>query len=140
MSDVQYKVAKTVREAASLMLAAKGKGRILAGGTDLLVQMKSGMVAPGVIIDVKKIPEMTTITETKGSFRIGAATPAAVVGEHKKLKKTWPGVVEAINLIGSTQGHGRASARGHLCHAPPAARSVPAPVADRAGVDIPGTN
>src|SRR5258708_8396123 len=97
MSDVQYKVAKTVREAASLMLAAKGKGRILAGGTDLLVQMKSGMAAPGVIIDVKKIPEMTTITETKGSFRIGAATPAAVIGEHKKLKKTRPRLVQPLN-------------------------------------------
>jgi carbon-monoxide dehydrogenase medium subunit len=138
MSDVQYKVAKTVREAASLMLAAKGKGRILAGGTDLLVQMKSGMVAPGVIIDVKKIPEMTTITETKGSFKIGAATPAAVVGEHKKLKKTWPGVVEAINLIGSTQVQGRASAGGNLCNASPAADSVPALVAAGAVVTIQG--
>src|SRR5258708_21835462 len=96
MSDVQYKVAKTVREAASLMLAAKGKGRILAGGTDLLVQMKSGMVAPGVIIDVKKIPEMTTITETKGSFRIGAATPAAVLGQDQQVQETWPGAVHAI--------------------------------------------
>jgi carbon-monoxide dehydrogenase medium subunit len=138
MSDVQYKVAKTVREAASLMLAAKGKGRILAGGTDLLVQMKSGMVAPGVIIDVKKIPEMTTITETKGSFKIGAATPAAVIGEHKKLKKTWPGVVEAINLIGSTQVQGRASAGGNLCNASPAADSVPALVAAGAVVTIQG--
>src|SRR3979411_2657100 len=110
MSGVEYKVEKTGREGGSLMLAAKGKGRILAGGTDLLVQMKSGMVAPGVIIDVKKIPEMTNITETKGSCKIGAATPAAVSGEHKKLKKTGPGVVEAINLIGSTQVQGRASA------------------------------
>src|SRR5260370_9074319 len=91
MSDVQYKVAKTVREAASLMLAAKGKGRVLAGGTDLLVQMKSGMVAPGVIVDVKKIPEMTTITETNGSFRIGAATPAAGVRRPQKLQKHPPG-------------------------------------------------
>jgi carbon-monoxide dehydrogenase medium subunit len=120
------------------MLAAKGKGRVLAGGTDLLVQMKSGMVAPGVIVDVKKIPEMTTITETKGSFRIGAATPAAVVGEHKKLKKTWPGVVEAINLIGSTQVQGRASAGGNLCNASPAADSVPALVAAGAVVTIQG--
>jgi len=138
MSDIQYKVAKTVREAASLMAAAKGKGRILAGGTDLLVQMKSGMVAPGVIVDVKKIPEMTTITETKGSFRIGAAAPAAVIGEHKKLKKTWPGVVEAINLIGSTQVQGRASAGGNLCNASPAADSVPALVAAGAVVTIQG--
>jgi len=138
MSEVQYKVAKTVREAASLMAAAKGKGRILAGGTDLLVQMKAGVVTPGVIIDVKKIAEMTTIVETKGSFRIGAATAAAVIGEHKKLKKAWPGVVEAINLIGSTQVQGRASAGGNLCNASPAADSVPALVAAGAVVSIQG--
>jgi carbon-monoxide dehydrogenase medium subunit len=129
MSEIQYQTAKTVKEAVKFMLAAKGKGRILAGGTDLLVQMKSGAVAPGVIVDVKKIPEMTTIVEKKGSFTIGAATPAAVIGEHKKLKKTWPGVVEAVNLIGSTQVQGRASAGGNLCNASPAADSVPALVA-----------
>ena len=136
MTDIQYKVAKNVRDAASLLAAAKGKGRILAGGTDLLVQMKAGMAAPGVIIDVKKIPEMVSITETKGSFTIGAATPAAVIGEHKKLRKAWPGVVEAINLIGSTQVQGRASPGGNLCNASPAADSVPALVAAGAVVNI----
>ncbi len=138
MSEIQYRAAKTVNEAVKFMLAAKGKGRILAGGTDLLVQMKSGIGAPGVIVDVKKIPEMTTITETKGSFRIGAATPAAVIGEHKKLKKAWPGVVEAINLIGSTQVQGRASAGGNLCNASPAADSVPALVAAGCVVTVQG--
>jgi carbon-monoxide dehydrogenase medium subunit len=87
--------------------------------------MKSGVVSPGVIIDVKRIPEMTAINETKGKFRIGAATPAAVLGEHAKLRKTWPGVVEAVNLIGSKQIQGRASAGGNLCNASPAADSVP---------------
>jgi carbon-monoxide dehydrogenase medium subunit len=138
MAEIQYKVAKSVKEAASMMAAAKGQGRVLAGGTDLLVQMKSGMVAPGVIVDVKKIAEMTTITEKGGSFRIGAATPAAVIGEHKKLKKTWPGVVEAANLIGSTQVQGRASVGGNLCNASPAADSVPALVAAGATVSIQG--
>jgi CO/xanthine dehydrogenase FAD-binding subunit len=138
MSDIQYKAAKTVREAVGLMAAAKGKGRVLAGGTDLLVQMKAGTAAPGVIVDVKKIPEMTTITETKGRFRIGAATPAAVIGEHKKLRQAWPGVVEAINLIGSTQVQGRASAGGNLCNASPAADSVPALVAAGAVVTVQG--
>ena len=138
MTDIQYKVAKTVREAASLMAAAKGKGRILAGGTDLLVQMKAGMVAPGTIVDVKKIAEMVSIAEKKGGFTIGAATPAAVIGEHKKLRKAWPGVVEAINLIGSTQVQGRASAGGNLCNASPAADSVPALVAAGAIVTIQG--
>jgi carbon-monoxide dehydrogenase medium subunit len=138
MSEIQYHAAKTVKEAVKFMLAAKGKGRILAGGTDLLVQMKSGVVAPGVIVDVKKIPEMTTIVEKKGSFTIGAAAPAAVIGEHKKLKKTWPGVVEAVNLIGSTQVQGRASAGGNLCNASPAADSVPALVAAGCIVTVQG--
>ena len=109
MSEIQYQSAKTVKEAVKMMQAAKGKGYILAGGTDLLVQMKSGARTPGVIVDVKKIPEMVSISEKNGAFTIGAATPAAVLGEHKKLRKAWPGVIEACNLIGSTQVQGRAS-------------------------------
>ena len=77
MSEIQYRTAKNVKDAVALMAAAKGKGYILAGGTDLLVQMKSGMREPGTIIDVKKIPEMvsitdpTSMTERAGEFAIG---------------------------------------------------------------------
>jgi CO/xanthine dehydrogenase FAD-binding subunit len=140
MSEIQYRVAKNVKDAVAQMVAAKGKGYILAGGTDLLVQMKSGVREPGTIVDVKKIPEMVSIVEKNGAFTIGAATPAAVIGEHKKLKKTWPGVVEAINLIGSTQVQGRASAGGNLCNASPAADAVPALVAAGATVRVQGPN
>jgi carbon-monoxide dehydrogenase medium subunit len=138
MSEIQYRVAKNVKDACAAMAAAKGKGYILAGGTDLLVQMKSGAREPGVIIDVKKIPEMMSITEKNGAFTVGAATPAAVLGEHKKFRKTWPGVLEAINLIGSTQVQGRASAGGNLCNASPAADRVPALVAAGCIVNIAG--
>ncbi len=138
MSDIQYHAPKTIKEAVKLLAASKGKGRILAGGTDLLVQMKSGAAAPGIIIDVKKIPEMIGVTEKKGAFTIGAATPAAVLGENKKLRKAWPGVVEAVNLIGSTQVQGRASAGGNLCNASPAADSVPALVSAGCTVNIVG--
>jgi carbon-monoxide dehydrogenase medium subunit len=100
--------------------------------------MKSGAREPGLIVDVKKIPEMMAITEKNGAFTIGAATPAAVLGEHKKFRKTWPGVLEAINLIGSTQVQGRASAGGNLCNASPAADSVPALVAAGAIANIAG--
>ncbi|MBL6617233.1 MAG: xanthine dehydrogenase family protein subunit M [Reyranella sp.] len=140
MSEIQYQSAKTVKDAVKFMQAAKGKGYILAGGTDLLVQMKSGARTPGVIVDVKKIPEMVSIVEKNGSFTIGAATPAAVLGEHKKLRKTWPGVIEAVNLIGSTQVQGRASAGGNLCNASPAADSVPALVAAGCIVNVAGPN
>jgi CO/xanthine dehydrogenase FAD-binding subunit len=138
MQDIRYAAPKTIDEAVSLMAGANGKGRVLAGGTDLLVQMRAGMVSPGLIVDVKKIPEMTTIAEEGGGFRIGAAVTGMQCHDHPKLKKAWPGVVEAINLIGSKQIQGRASPGGNLCNASPAGDSVPAMVAAGATVTIQG--
>jgi len=138
MADIQYAAPKTLDEAVALMAGANGKGRILAGGTDLLVQMRSGMQSPGLIVDVKKIGEMTTIAEEGGGFRVGAAVSGMQCYEHAKLKKAWPGVVEAINLIGSKQIQGRASPGGNLCNASPAGDSVPAMVAAGATVTIQG--
>lgn len=139
--DVQYVAPKTVDEAVRAFAAAAGAGRILAGGTDLLVQMRNGVVAPGTIVDVKKIGELTTIEETKeGGFRIGAAVSGAALREHPKVSKIWPGVVEATNLIGSTQIQGRATPGGNLCNGSPAGDSVPAMVAAGAIVTIQGPN
>lgn len=141
MSDIRYLAPTSTDEAVKAMLAAGGKGFVLAGGTDLLVQMRSGAREPGTIVDVKKIAEMTTIAELPdGGFRIGAAVSAAAIGEHKALVAAWPGVVEAINLIGSKQVQGRASAGGNLCNSSPAADSVPALVAAGAKVTIQGPN
>jgi CO/xanthine dehydrogenase FAD-binding subunit len=138
MKEVRYTAPSSLDEAVGLMAAANGNGRILAGGTDLLVQMRAGVASPGLIVDVKKIAEMMTISESGGAYRVGAAVSAAVIGEHAKLKKAWPGVVEAINLIGSKQVQGRASPGGNLCNASPAADSVPALVAAGAVVTVQG--
>jgi aerobic carbon-monoxide dehydrogenase medium subunit len=106
-----------------------------------LVQMRAGTVSPSAIVDIKKIPEMTAIEEIAGGgFRIGAAVPGAVLREHPKLSKVWPGVVEAANLIGSTQVQGRATTGGNLCNGSPAGDSVPAMVAAGAVVTIQGPN
>jgi len=139
--DVQYVAPKTLDEAVRAFAAAAGAGRILAGGTDLLVQMRNGVVAPGTIVDVKKIGELTTIEETNdGGFRIGAAVSGAALREHPKVRMVWPGVVEATNLIGSTQIQGRATPGGNLCNGSPAGDSVPAMVAAGAIVTIQGPN
>ncbi len=139
MTDVQYVAPRTLEEAVGAFAAAAGAAKILAGGTDLLVQMRAGTVRPGLIVDIKKIAEMTTIEEIAGGgFRIGAAVSGAALREHAKLKKAWPGVVEAANLIGSTQIQGRATAGGNLCNGSPAGDSVPAMVAAGAIVTIQG--
>ncbi|MGQ3299811.1 FAD binding domain-containing protein [Reyranella sp.] len=138
---MQYVAPRTLDEAVRAFAAAAGAGRILAGGTDLLVQMRNGVVAPGTIVDIKKIGELTSIEETKeGGFRIGAAVSGAVLREHPKVSKVWPGVVEATNLIGSTQVQGRATPGGNLCNGSPAGDSVPAMVAAGAIVTIQGPN
>ncbi len=139
MTDIEYLAPKTLDEAVRAFHAGAGSARILAGGTDLLVQMRAGTVRPGLIVDIKKIAEMTTIEETAGGgFRIGAAVSGAVLRDHPKLKKIWPGVVEAANLIGSTQIQGRATAGGNLCNGSPAGDSVPALLAAGAIVTIQG--
>jgi aerobic carbon-monoxide dehydrogenase medium subunit len=130
MTEIRYLAPQTLDEAIGAFAAAGSAGRILAGGTDLLVQMRAGVVRPGLIVDIKKISEMTGIEETAdGGFRIGAAVSGMVLAEHPRFGEVWPGVLEAINLIGSKQVQGRASAGGNLCNGSPAGDSVPAMVA-----------
>jgi carbon-monoxide dehydrogenase medium subunit len=141
MTDIRYLAPSSLDEAVKAFAAASGAASILAGGTDLLVQMRAGVRQPGTIIDIKKIPAMTAIEDLGGgAFRIGAAVSGAVLAEHATFGKAWPGVLEAINLIGSKQVQGRASPGGNLCNGSPAGDSVPAMVAAGAVVTIQGPN
>jgi carbon-monoxide dehydrogenase medium subunit len=139
MMDFRYLAPQTLDEAIAAFAAAGSAARIMAGGTDLLVQMRSGTLRPGLIVDIKKIAEMTSIAETAdGGFRVGAAVSGAELTEHSRFGKVWPGVLEAVNLIGSKQVQGRASAGGNLCNGSPAGDSVPAMVAAGAIVTVQG--
>ena len=138
MPALAYTAPSSVDEAVRALAGASGLAKVLSGGTDLLVQIRSGRTRPDLIIDTKKIPGISGIREQDGGFIIGAATPGAVIGECEPLKKAWPGIVEATNLIGSTQVQGRASLAGNLCNASPAADSVPALIAARATCVIVG--
>lgn len=126
---MHYAAPETTAEAARLLADSTGTARILAGGTDLLVQMKADMIAPDLLVDIKNIAGMKDITPEDGGYRIGAAVSGAELGEHADMCAMWPGVVEAFELIGSTQVQGRATMAGNLCNASPAADSVPAMVA-----------
>ena len=136
---MNYKSPNSIEEATALLAAANGNARILAGGTDLLVQIRGGFADPDLIIDVKNIPELRAITSGSDGIQIGAAVSGAELGEHPIVSKVWPGVVEATELIGSTQIQGRASLGGNLCNASPAADTVPALVAAGATCRVAGT-
>ncbi len=135
---MRYEAPNSVEAAVKLLASEAGMARVLAGGTDLLVQLRSGRAEPDLVVDVKRIAAMKAISAEAGGFRIGAAVSGAEMGEHTALGKLWPGVVEAARLIGSTQVQGRATMVGNLCNASPAADSVPALVAASATARIVG--
>ena len=126
---MRYETPASAKEAAGLLKKEKGAAFLLAGGTDLLVKLKMGIVEPDLVVDIKRIPKISDNQSSAKGFTIGAAVSGAELGEHNGLKKAWPGVVEAANLIGSDQIQGRATLPGNLCNASPAADSVPALIA-----------
>ncbi len=135
---MRYEAPQTLDAAVGLLAEAGANGRVLAGGTDLLVQLRADLIEPEIVVDVKNIPELRAIAREDGGFRVGAAVTGAELGEHEALKAAWPGVVEAAELIGSTQIQGRATMGGNLCNASPAADSVPALIAADAVATIAG--
>ena len=135
---MDYRSPASVKEAVDLLATHNGAAYVLAGGTDLLVKLRAGFVAPKVVVDLKAIPQLRRIESDASGFRIGAATSCAEAGEHAALAAAWPGVVEALHLIGSTQIQGRATPGGNLCNASPAADSVPAMIAAGAVCEVAG--
>lgn len=135
---MRYECPETI-EAAVAMLADGGpEAKVFAGGTDLLVQMEAEMIEPALLVDIKKISDARSVVIDADQIRIGAAVTGAELGEHEQLKALWPGVVEAVELIGSAQVQGRATIGGNLCNASPAADSVPALIAAAAKAVIAG--
>ena len=138
MPSLSFTAPTTVDEAVKALASTQGLARPLSGGTDLLVQMRSGRIRPEVIVDLKRIPELIGIREESDRFVVGAATPGTMVYENEALTRAWPGIVEGLDLIGSEQIQGRASLAGNLCNASPAADSVPALITARATAVIAG--
>ena len=140
MEGVRYEAPETLQAAVALLAGVSGPARILAGGTDVIVQMETDLIEPSLLVDIKKIKETRQIVPENGGFRIGAAVPGMEIINHAGICKAWPGVVDGVKLIGSIQIKGRASIGGNLCNASPAADSVPALVAAGAVVRIVGPN
>jgi carbon-monoxide dehydrogenase medium subunit len=125
MSELRYEAPEALDAAVALLAGADGEARVLAGGTDIMVQFHYDMIQPDLIVDIKKIPETQAIEKIDGAWRVGAAAKGMNLVEHEAFNKDWPGVIDGVKLIGSIQVKGRASMGGNLCNASPAADSVP---------------
>ncbi len=125
MEPFRYEAPTTVEAAIKLLAHGNGDARPLAGGTDLIVQMRTGRRQPSVVVDLKHIPDLASVRFEGGALRLGAAVSCSEIREHPEIQRVFPGLYESVELIGSEQIQGRASVGGNLCNGSPAADTVP---------------
>ena len=138
MSVLRYEAPTSIDDATSLLAENLETIKVLAGGTDVIVQMHSDRIEPELIVDIKNIPELKQIEKTVDGFKFGAAISGKDLMLNKGFNKVWPGIMDGVRLIGSLQIRGRASVGGNLCNASPAADSVPPMIAAAAIANIVG--
>lgn len=130
MQDFEYVSAKTLKEAVSLLNKKGDHASILAGGTDLLVQLREGRRKADLVVDVKDIPELNRLSyNSRTGLTFGASVPCCQICEDKAVAKAYPSLIDAASLIGGIQIQGRATVGGNLCNASPAADTIPALIA-----------
>ena len=126
MDGFQYEKPTSVAQAAALLAGAHGRAKILAGGTDLLVAMRSGLSQPELVVDVKHIPAMTEISWTgDGELVIGAAVEVGRIAEDPRIGEVFPALAEGAGAIGSLQVRCRATVGGNLANASPCMDTAP---------------
>jgi carbon-monoxide dehydrogenase medium subunit len=129
----------TLGEALALLDEHGPAAAVLAGGTDLVVAIRNGAIAPQVVVDVKRIAELAPEIDLTGSrLRIGATTLMADVERNKRVRATFPALADAAATVGSVQIRNRATVVGNICHASPAADTVPPLLIYGAEVNISG--
>ncbi len=139
MQAFDYVRAASVEDAVARLAASGGQAYVLSGGTDLIVQLREGRRSARVVVDVKGLPEFGDLSyDPDMGLLIGAATPCWRIAADAAIASAFPGLVEAISLIGGVQIQGRASIGGNLCNASPAADSIPALIVHAAVCEIAG--
>jgi len=134
MAEYAYAAPVSIDDAVGILEEHANSGRraqVLAGGTDLIVQMRGADNEPRTIVDIKRLEETNRVNLEGDEIYIGAAISSAVLDENEELKRLFPGLLESAYLIGSTQIQGRATLGGNLCNASPAADTIPAMIANR---------
>jgi len=139
VNDFAYAAPTSLAEAQALLADARRRVRLLAGGTDLIVQLREGLREADLVVDVKKIPELAALHfDPVQGLTLGAAVPCCEVYEHPDLTAAYPALVEAAHIIGGWQIQSRASVGGNLCNSSPAADTIPPLIVHRAICRIAG--
>ena len=139
MKEIEYTSARTVGEAVSLLTEKGDQARVLAGGTDILVQLRGGRRNIERLVDVKEVPEANQLSYSpQTGLDLGAAVPCYKIYQNETVSKVYPGLIDAASMIGGIQIQGRASIGGNLCNSAPSADAIPPLIALEAACVIAG--
>ncbi|HXG37039.1 MAG TPA: xanthine dehydrogenase family protein subunit M [Dehalococcoidia bacterium] len=128
MQYFDYAAPQSLGEALSLMASAGENGRVLAGGTDLIVMMRAGRRRPTFVLDGKQVPELQELS-LNGGLTLGAAVSCRRIWENSDVSRAFPALIDSASIIGGVQIQGRASVGGNLCNAAPSADCIPTLIA-----------
>lgn len=130
MKWIDYEAPKSLGEALNLLSQHGDRARPMAGGTDILVQLRAGARDPDLLVDVKGIPELNEISYSPSSgLTLGSAVECYKVYGNSEISNAYPGLIDSASIIGGTQIQGRASIGGNLCNAAPSGDAIPALIA-----------
>lgn len=125
MNNFEYAAPQSLADATALLASSPGATRVLAGGTDLIVQLREHLRAADLVVDIKRIPELTRCVDSeREGLRLGAAVPCYQIYENERVAKRYPALADAARIIGGWQIQSRASIGGNLCNSSPAADSI----------------
>ena len=141
MESFEFVTPKSIDEAVKILASNGDNARMIAGGTDILVQMRVGRQTPSVVVDVKSIPELNVVSyDASKGLTLGAAVPCYKIYQDKTVSAAYPGLIDTAWLIGGIQIQGRASIGGNVCNAAPSGDSIPAVIALGGVCNIAGPN
>lgn len=141
MDWIDFATPKTISEAVELLASKGDRARLIAGGTDLLVQLRGGRRSVDLVVDAKQIPELNELSYSpQNGLVIGAAVPCYRIYADNAISSAYPGLMDAATLIGGIQIQGRASLGGNLCNAAPSGDSIPSIIALSGVAHIAGSN
>jgi carbon-monoxide dehydrogenase medium subunit len=127
MQPFDYARPSTLAETVALLAERGPDARVLAGGTDLLIRLRDGSLAPSVVVDVKRVPELAPGIRVVGDqLVIGATTAMTEIASHPVIRRDLAALAESAAVVGSVQIRNRATLAGNLCNASPAADTAPA--------------
>lgn len=130
MRAIQYAAPASVTDAVAILNEFGTRARILAGGTDLIVQVREHVRDVDVFVDGKRIPELMELSfSPEGGLVLGAAVPCYRIYQDPAVAGHYPALIDSASIIGGTAIQGRASVGGNLCNAGPAADSIPTLIA-----------